>query len=100
MNSAAPTLESLLMMSRLMLDHAKRGLWDEVITLESERSESLQTFFQNPPNQDKTSIVDGLHELIAIDEEIMMLGESKRDELGDELHKMEHSKKAIKAYTL
>ena len=38
--------------------------------------------------------------LIAIDEEIMMLGESKRDELGDELHKMEHSKKAIKAYTL
>lgn len=100
MNSVSTALETSLVMSRQMLDMARQGLWDDVIACEAERSALLQAFFQNPPTQAKDSIVEKLRELVAMDEEIMALGEIRRNELGDELHKMEHSKKAIKAYTL
>lgn len=93
-------LQQLIAMSRSMLDKAKEESWDEVIALEEFRRELIHAFFLEPTPQAYEAIVsNGIQEIIAIDNEIMELGEFKRLKLSHALQKMDQGKKAVKAYT-
>lgn len=83
-----------------MLDNAKAGAWDEVSALEERRRELICAVFAEPPNPAYAKIIsDGIQAIMAIDNDIMTLGMSRKLALGDELQKMDQGKKAVKAYT-
>lgn len=100
MSEKAIELQQLVTMTHTMLDKAKAGLWEEVMTWEAQRSELISAFFQQPLEPPEASaLADGLRELARMDNEIIAMGEVKRAELGEALQKMDQGKKAIKAYS-
>jgi len=101
MTDKAIELQQLISMSRIMLDKARQASWDEVFALEEQRRELINAFFLEPIPQVHAKIVsDGIQAIMAIDNNIMTLGELKRQELGQALQIMDQGKKAVKAYTL
>ncbi|TAL45932.1 MAG: flagellar protein FliT [Methylovulum sp.] len=101
MTDKANELQQLIAMSRIMLDKAKDESWDEVFVLEEKRRELIGAFFSEPaqPAAYSKIVSDGIQAIMAIDNDIMALGASKRLALAEELQKVDQGKKAVKAYT-
>jgi len=93
-------LQKIIVLSQAMLKKAKHESWDDVIVLEKERAELLQIFLSTPVNpKHEQEVAAGIQSVMAIDNEIMVLGQSKKLDLAQLLQTMGQGKKAVKAYT-
>jgi hypothetical protein len=93
-------LQQLILLSRIMQEKAQDELWDDVFVLEAERRELIRLFFLEPVQQEyTTAVAAGIQSIMAIDRDIMALGELKRLDLAQILQTMDQGKKAVKAYT-
>ena len=93
-------LQQLILLSRIMQEKARDELWDDVFVLEAERRELIRLFFLEPVQQEyTTAVAAGIQSIMAIDRDIMALGELKRLDLAQILQTMDQGKKAVKAYT-
>ncbi len=82
-----------------MLSYARSGAWNNVIALESDRQSLMQQYFaQAPQLEDAAWIVDGIRTVMQTDREIMQLGKSGIDKLGEKLDSIQRGKKAQFAY--
>jgi len=83
-----------------MQERARDELWDDVFVLEAERRELIRRFFLEPVQPEyTTAVAAGIQSIMAIDRDIMALGELKRLDLAQILQTMDQGKKAVKAYT-
>ena len=100
MTAKSIDLEQLIALSGTILEKAKEDNWDEVTSLEAERSELLELFFAEPVQPEAAKAVgEGIQSILAIDQEIMALGNLVKLDLAESLHKIEQGKKAVKAYS-
>lgn len=99
MTAKAIDLESLISLSRAMLEKAREESWDDVFALEVERNELIKLFFLEPVQQEYAeTVAAGIQAMLAIDRDIMALGALERLDIAQTLQNMEQGKKAVKAY--
>jgi len=100
MTDKAQDIQQLISLSQAMLEKAREESWDDVSVLEAERSELIRLFFLEPIQQVYTDAVSaGIESILAIDSDLIKLGELKRFEFAQILQNMDQGKKAVKAYT-
>ena len=93
-------LQQLILLSRIMLEKAQEEFWDDVFVLEAERRELIRLLFLEPVQPEyAAAVATGIQSIMAIDRDIMALGELKRLDLAQILQTMDQGKKAVKAYT-
>ena len=94
------TLSEILTISQTMLDHAKRGEWPELSQIESRRSKLLEDFFAQTITPEMASTIEEIiRQVMAIDKEVIVLGEEMQKQMGKDLQNMAKGKVATKAYT-
>jgi len=100
MSNIILNLQQILLLSQAMLKKAKNGSWDEVIVLEKDRAKLLKIFLSTTVNPEyEQEVATGIQSVMAIDSDIMALGQSKKLDLAQMLQTMDQGKKAVKAYT-
>jgi hypothetical protein len=83
-----------------MLEQAENAAWDEVSTLEANRSELLEAFFWEPVQAEiQPDVSEVVRSIIAIDQIILELGRAEKLDLEESLMQIDRGKKAIKAYS-
>lgn len=86
-------------MTQQMLAHARSGEWNSVISLETDRQSKLQTYFSASPKLDEAEwIAKGIMKVMSIDKEIMALGKTDIEKLGEALTQIQRGKQAQFAY--
>jgi Flagellar protein FliT len=93
-------LQQIILLSQSMLKKAKNESWDDVFVLEKDRRKLLNFFLSTvvkPEHEQEVAV--GIESVIAIDKEIMALGQLKKLDLTQMLQTMGQGKKAVKAYT-
>ncbi len=86
-------------MTDTMLSHAHSGEWNSVIDLEADRQVLMQNYFSTAPQlEDAEWIVDGIRTVMKKDREIMQLGKTDINKLGQNLAQIQRGKKAQFAY--
>lgn len=99
MTDKVQDLQQLLTISRIMLEKAREGAWNEVSSLETQRSESIRQFFLVPVQQVYAdAVAAAIQAIMTIDRDIMALGVLKKVDLAQTLQTLEQGKRAIKAY--
>jgi hypothetical protein len=99
MNDKLADLQQLISLSRAMLERAQSSSWEEVTQLEKMRRELLSAFFLAPVETELARAVsEGIRSIMAIDQDIMVLGHAEKLELEQVLRQMDQGKKAVKAY--
>lgn len=99
MMDSVQTWNEITGMTQLMLSHARSGEWDTVIAMESQRQDKMREFFEvSVPLEAAQGIAEGISQVMALDKEIMSLGESGISKLGDDLTRINRGKKAQFAY--
>jgi len=97
--SKQKTLKQIIDMTKLMLAHAQSGDWNTVISMEADRQLKMDEYFtMSPSAEDAEWITDGILSVINMDKEIMDLGRSDLDKLGDTLSQIQRGKRAQFAY--
>jgi hypothetical protein len=100
MKDKAQNLQQLISISRTILEKAREEYWDDVFVLEAERSELIRLFFLEPVQRDHAeAVAAGIQSMIAINRDIIALSMLKKLDLAQTVQKMDHGKKAVKAYT-
>ena len=100
MSNITLDLQQIILLSQTMLKKATNGSWDEVIVLEKDRGQLLKIFLSMPVNSEyEQEVAAGIQSVMAIDSDIMALGQSKKLDLAQLLQTMGQGKKAVKAYT-
>ena len=93
-------LQQIILLSQSMLKKAKNESWDDVFVLEKDRRKLINIFLSTvvkPEHEQK--VAEGIESVIAIDNEMMTLGQLKKLVLTQMLQTMGQGKKAVKAYT-
>jgi hypothetical protein len=93
-------LKQIIALSQAMLKKAKHESWDDVIALEKERAELLKIFLSTTVTPEfEHEVATGIQLIMALDNDIMALGQSKKLDIAQLLQTMGQGKKAVKAYT-
>ena len=93
-------LSEILIISQTMLDHAKRGEWPELTQIEKRRGKLLEDFFAQTITPEMASTIeDIIRQVMAVDKEVIAIGEDMQKQMGDDLRKISKGKAATKAYT-
>jgi len=101
MSDKLSDLQQLISLSRKMLEQAHSSAWDELAKLEAKRSKLLSVFILAPvPAELASTVSEGIRSILAIDHEIIELGQAERLELEQVLRQIDQGKKAVKAYSL
>ena len=97
--SPAVQLETILAISKAMLEMAQTGRWDELIEQEHQRDGLIKTF-NIPPiaNLDTEQTKTQLNQLIELDKEIMSLCNEGKNAIGKALAALQHGREAVNAY--
>jgi len=86
-------------MTQRMLIHARSGEWNTVIDMESQRQDKMQEYFTaSSPLDEVQGIIEGISTVMELDKEIMSLGKSDINKLGNSLEQLNRGKKAQFAY--
>jgi len=86
-------------MTQQMLVHARSGEWNTVISLETDRQSKMQCYFSSTPQLEEAEwIAEGIMNVMTIDKEIMSLGKTGINKLGQSLAHIQRGKKAKFAY--
>ncbi len=91
----------LIQLSQSMLDKAEAGLWEDVISLEAERSKKIEAYFSPDANSsyDIAAVRVGIETLQILNDQLMQLGQEQKKELSQVLQEFGQGKKAIQAYS-
>ena len=91
----------LIQLSQSMLDKAEVGLWDDVISLEAERSKQIEAYFSPDANSldDIAAVRVGIETIQILNDQLMQLGQLQKKELSQALQELGQGKKAVNAYS-
>lgn len=94
-------ITDLIKLTQSMLDKAEAGIWEDVISLESERRKQMDTYFSTEKNRsdDIAAIRVGIETIQKLDEQLMLLGRNQKKELSQALQELGQGKKAVQAYS-
>ena len=93
-------LSEILTISQTMLDHARRGEWPELTQIETRRHKLLEDFFAQTITPEMASIIeDVIRQVMAVDKEVIALGEDIQKQMGKDLRDIGKGKAVTKAYT-
>jgi len=86
-------------MTQQMLVHARSGEWNTVIEMETQRQNKMQEYFTATSQLDEVQgIIEGISTVMELDKEIMDMGKSDINKLGNSLEQINRGKKAQFAY--
>lgn len=95
---AGDDVDRLRSLTRDLLERARSGDWDAAVDIETERRPLLYEVFGDVAPGTHVRHRDLLKEILAADQEIMLLAQQRRDELGGLLRQVGVGKSALKAY--
>lgn len=90
----------ILDITRQMLKAAHAEEWDTLVDLEISRRELLNVYFRMPPAAagDLSLIAQGAEQILAMDQEIMLISKNQRDLIGEKLQEIGQNRRVEKAY--
>ena len=92
-------LTRALKLSRLMLEHAKKGEWDGIQLVEKQRKKILQKFFSAHTEPHSDEVSECVQEMLRLNEQLVAVCEQKKSGFGQNLQQINLGKKAKKAYS-
>ena len=89
----------VLRLSQKIAEFAQRQEWQSARTLEAERHTAMQELFSHPDiNEALPSMSSILHEVMQLDAEVIIQGESELQEMSSQLNELGKGKRAVNAY--
>ncbi len=89
----------VLRLSQNIAELAQRQEWQSARELESERHIAMQALFSHPDiNEALPSMAAILHEVMQLDAEVIIQGESELQEMSSQLNELGKGKRAVNAY--
>jgi hypothetical protein len=89
----------ILSTSYAILNHAQQNDWQKIEAIHQHRDELLRDFFAQTLEQSLITIVQqGITEIQQIDQQVVTLIKSNRDELGTEARRLKSMKKRLSEY--
>jgi hypothetical protein len=91
-------LGAILELSRAMLAAADREEWEPLVTMETQRRRALEALFSGEGVMQVSGVPDGVRELLALDRRIIDRGEHLRQQVFQELGRIDQGRRAVRAY--
>lgn len=89
----------VLRLSQKIAELARRQEWQSARKLEVERHSAMQELFSHPDiNEALPSMTSILHEVMQLDAEVIIKGESELKEMSSQLNELGKGKRAVNAY--
>ena len=89
----------VLRLSQKIAELASRQEWQSARKLEVERHSAMQELFSHPDiNEALPSMTSILHEVMQLDAEVIIKGESELKEMSSQLNELGKGKRAVNAY--
>ncbi len=89
----------VLCLSQKIAELAQRQEWQSARTLEAKRQAAMQELFSHPDINDALpSMTSILHEVMQLDAEVIIKGESELQEMSSQLTELGKGKRAVNAY--
>lgn len=92
-------LAEIIDLTDKMLGYANDENWDLVDVLQSQRDKEIADLFSSSVLIDADYLAEQIRYILEVDKEIMALGRLYKDDLQDQLRKIQQGKSAIKAYS-
>lgn len=92
-------LAEIIDLTDKMLGYANDENWDLVDDLQSQRDKEIADLFSSSVLIDADYLAEQIRYILEVDKEIMALGRLYKDDLQDQLRKIQQGKSAIKAYS-
>ena len=91
--------DSILKLSRNMLEDAGEGKWEHILQMQVERQQMLESYFAEPvPATAAEMVATGIREMLSIDRILMDRGKQHMGELSTDLRNISQGTKAKQAY--
>lgn len=91
--------EVVLRLSKKIAELALRHEWQSARKLEAERHTAMQELFSHPDiNEALPSMTSILHEVMRLDAEVILKGESELQQMATQLNELGKGKRAVNAY--
>jgi hypothetical protein len=92
--------QDVMEMSHAMLSAAQAQEWEVVPRMEAERRILIEAFFENNVLATQADeVASGIHELMAIDREMMTLCDKSKESMSHQLGNLTQGRRARVAYT-
>ena len=89
----------VLRLSQKIADLAQRQEWQSARKLEAERHTAMQELFSHPDiNEALPSMTSILHEVMQLDAEVIIKGETELQQMSTQLNDLGKGKRAVNAY--
>jgi len=89
----------VLRLSKQIAELAQQHDWQEARKLEAERHVAMQELFSHPEINDALpSMTSILHEVMQLDAEVIIKGESELQQMSTQLNELGKGKRAVNAY--
>lgn len=89
----------VLRLSQKIADLAQRQEWQSARKLEAERHIAMQELFSHPDINDALPTMTSiLHEVMQLDAEVIIKGESELQQMSSQLNELGKGKRAVNAY--
>lgn len=89
----------VLRLSQKIADLAQHHEWQSARKLEAERHTAMQELFSHPDINDALpSMTSILHEVMQLDAEVILKGESELQQMSSQLNELGKGKRAVTAY--
>lgn len=89
----------VLRLSQKIAELAKRQEWQSARKLEAERHAAMEELFSHPDiNEALPSMTSILHEVMQLDAEVIIKGESELQQMSIQLNELGKGKRAVNAY--
>ena len=89
----------VLRLSQKIAELAQRQEWQSARQLEAERHMAMQELFSHPDINDALpSMTSILHEVMQLDAEVILKGESELQQMSSQLNELGKGKRAVNAY--
>lgn len=89
----------VLRLSQKIAELAKRQEWQAARKLEAERHVAMEELFSHPDiNEALPSMTSILHEVMLLDAEVIIKGETELQEMSTQLNELGKGKRAVNAY--
>ena len=89
----------VLRLSQKIAELAMRQEWQSARKLEAERHSAMEELFSHPEiNEALPSMTSILHEVMQLDAEVILKGESELEQMSSQLNELGKGKRAVNAY--
>lgn len=92
-------LDSIIALSKRMLEQARSDEWEEVASLEAKRRKLVMQCFDQPTSQnDAPELASAITEVLSLNEAVAELGKQRRGALGGDIRVSKIGRTAKSAY--